>query len=84
MVVEEYVPDWVHSINRQLWIEDDAPDAETIDEAWWRIFGRLLIDDPIIHTFDGGDTFYQLHSGGRVSRHSFEGEGIYKLKGFVL
>lgn len=67
------IPDWVPIGDndpdfRLLWVEDDArpPDGESSNQAWERIFGWHHTNADATDTWDGGDSFVELHPGNRV------------------
>lgn len=68
-------PAWLKTA-RPVWSEDDAmpPDAESLEQAWFRIVGTRLPDaSAAIEAFDGGDAFFYLHEGGWIAIHSYPG-----------
>lgn len=55
----------------RLFVEDDArpPDAETIGQAFFRLFGRELPNwnsHEWTHQWDGGDAFYAFNQPNRI------------------
>lgn len=78
-------PLWVKkALGRSVWQEDDArpPDAETLQEAWSRIFGEPYpAHETVLARHDGGDADYFLFPGGKVVCESYPGnDAIYQLK----
>lgn len=70
-------PAWARG-GRRLWLEDDSGDRdrERIEEAWHRLFGVDFNDDKVLATWDGGDVFAYLHTGGRVAWAAYDGGRI--------
>lgn len=68
----------------ELWEADDAhpPGEEHMHEAWNRIFAvESKVRDwleGMIDAFDGGDAFYRLYAGNRVTVSSPCGDAIYQ------
>lgn len=71
-------PAWTYG--RAIWSEDDAgtPDRERIADAWLRLFGRSYEHEPVLASWDGGDSFGYLHPGG-ISSWCYCGLGQIEL-----
>lgn len=63
-----------------VWREDDcAPDAESLDAAWRRLFGEPLDLSRALLTVDGGDCTAHLFPVGRVAVTSYRGNAQIRV-----
>jgi hypothetical protein len=53
---------------KRVFTEDEcAPDAESIGQAWRRLFGVERQDEILVEKQDGGDCMVFLYASGRVA-----------------
>lgn len=71
-------PLWVRHA-RNVWTQDEcAPDAETVDEAWLRMFGEKSDTGNAVDVWDGGDWIGWLMPNNYVYGYGHMGGTIHR------